>query len=224
MATGATIKRNQIYSVWTLTDEQQKRFELEESIYERLWRKCNTNCKKAPKTNLNKQLAIETPIFNKDLALKSQVVKYKMDYLFKMWSETDYPMSEEEYDDKIQWYMLHDIKLEFTRESDHKFRHSPQKFQKFRCHLPVIVKVLDKPENQSLKEYLFGSENMNFTFSEEWLESKEAFMIQWGLNVARTETNANCEFNNFLTTCDRNIEFCTSHKDGRLPLGDPYKL
>lgn len=202
----------------------RKQYELSEEIYHRILAKCNHNCDKAPKISLNKALAIESPSFNKNLNLKREVVQAKMDYYFKMWRDTDYEMSPEVYENKFEWYMAHDMNIEFHRESDHKFRHSPTNFMSFRTRWPVIRKVLNKPEYRALKEYLFGSNNMDFDFSEDYLEAKEEFMMYHGLAIARTEKNKNCEFNNFLTTCENLFSFTLSHKDERLPLRDPFKL
>lgn len=209
---------------WTQTPETTKQYEKEELRYDFIWKHINFNCPKSPITNLNKELAIETANVNRNLVLKEELIKLKMDFQFRMRAETDFPMSDQVYDEKIDWLMARHFKLEFFRTDDKKFRHSPEKFQNFYTLLPVVKRLLNKPELKSLREYLYGEENMDFEFSKEWLEAKEEFMIFHAQQVQRTEKNSNIEFDNFLTTCDNTIIYGSGHNDDRLPLRDPFRM
>ena len=193
-------------------------------MYKRLWKKCNVNCNRAPKTNLNVQLAIETEAVNIDLNRKEEIIIRKLKYLHKMWEKTDYPMDDQTYEKKLNFFMARNLKIQFIRLEDQKFRHSPQKFQWFFTYLPVIMVVLNKEENQHLKEFLFGLENIDFEFSPEWIESKMEFMHHQGRNLERTEKVENTEFNHFLTTCDIGMAYSLGDEDHRQPLRDGHRL
>ena len=195
-----------------------------EMIYERIWSKCNVNCRESPVTNLNKQLYLEHENLNNDLGYKSDVIKEKLDYIFKMWEQTDFSMTDEIYDDKFSFFLARRLKPLFTHENDQKFRHSSRKYQIFHDNLPVVMKILSKPENQSLKKFLFGASSMNFTFSPEWREAKQEFMMNWGLQIQRTEKNTNAEFEYFLTTAETCFMYTLGLDDGRTPLRDHYRL
>ena len=166
---------------------------------------------------------MEAEAINADLNRKAELIRWKLDYLYKLWSTTDFPMSNQKYDEKFDFFMVRDVKLELYRTDDKKFRHSTHRFQNFYYLLPVIQEVLDRPKYHSLKEFLFGSENMDFQFSEEWLEAKTEFMFHHSRQVQRTEKIENTEFHTFLTSCENIIKYCLGDEDSRQPLRDPFR-
>ena len=133
-------------------------------------------------------------------------------------------MSDDQYNEKFNYFLARDLKCQFVHEKDIKFRFGPNKYQFFHCHLPVIMNTLNKNSNKSLKEFLFGESSMNFEFSPEFLEAKQEFMMFHSLQVQRTEKNANAEYEYFGTTCDNAYMYSLGLEDGRVPLRDHYRL
>ena len=199
----------------------------EEYVYDGVVSKCNQNCPKEKKTCLNKELAIEAKIFNADLNYKSELIRAKLDYEFKLWMGTDKPMNQDTYDKKFDWHLAHDMKCQFSHIDDQKFRFSSRKYQIFHTNHPVLMKVLDKEENRSLKEFIFGDAGMDFCFSVEFMEAKQEFALWHAKQIARTEKNANIEYDNFFTTSDAAVDYSLGFElDGceRMPLRDPFRM
>ena len=204
--------------------DQKIEFELAEKIYNQLWSKCNTNCNKRPVTSLNKQLSIEAVSVNKNLQYKAELITRQLDYILQQWSQTDFPMTDEEYEKKFNWHLAREKKIQFTHDNDKKFRRSPHKYQSFNTMLPAIYNVLAKDENQSLKLFLYGEDNMNFEFPATFLEAKSDFMQYHGLELASSEKNENMEFTYFLSSMENLWAYSLGHGDSRVPLRDPYRL
>ena len=83
------MKWNGIYLVWCLPEQQQIDTCMAELIYDRMNKKANTNCPKKPKTNINKELAIETVKLNRELDYKAETIRKKLDYAFKLCNQTE---------------------------------------------------------------------------------------------------------------------------------------
>lgn len=103
-----------------MTKEQTDQFVLEEAIYTNIWNKCNINCRRAPKTNINRELA---KIQNNLSAEKmEELITRKLTYQEKMWLNTDFPLTDDDWNAKMEWLLAHGFKIQFVHELDIKFR------------------------------------------------------------------------------------------------------
>ena len=227
-----------MYSVWTYGETQTEQFCKEEEVYARIYSKCNAKCPKKKITTLNKEMAIEAKEVNRLLDYKEAFITAKLDYLYKIWQNSDFPMSRRTYEDKFKWFLAHDMKCTFGHVDDHKFRHSSQKYQTFHCNYQILMNVLNKEENSSLKEFIMGPAGMDFKFTETYKEGKQEFSIYHYRQITRTEKNSNIEYENVFTSIDEamkyslGFEYKEGEKEGeegedqpvRMPLRDPFRM
>ena len=218
---------NCIFLVWTLTQDQTQQFCDEEAVYESIMSNCNTNCTQKKKTNLNKELAIEAKKVNEDLDYKSEFITEKLKYMGKIWERAGHPMSVDTYDQKFDWWLVRNLKCKFHHVHDQKFRHSSHKYQTFHTIYPILMNVLNKEENKSLKDFILGDVRTDFKFTDEYREAKQEFSIYHGQEISRTEKNCNIEFDNFWTCADAVFKYalaCENEEDQRMPARDPFRM
>ena len=206
--------------VWCMSDSRTKTFILNEKLYNEVWAKCNTNCKRGIKTNLNKEMGREYRQMSQ--ADKDAIIERLLDYQQKMYDNTDHKLSTEAYDRKKKWYQKHGFQTQFTRTSDHKFRHSTTKWAFFHANLPLIQAALNK--HPQLKEYIYGAENMDFKFDPDYIEAKSELMQYHQLQVTRVERNENINFNSSWDTWEQIMTYALSSDDAKQPIRDPFRM
>ena len=215
---------NTVPLVWCLTAAETKKFIKEKAMYNNLWGRCNSNCnpprsRTHNKTFLNKELAK----VNKKLgqAEKEELIKRRLKYKMKTWACTAFAMTEDQFQEQLEWFLAHGFKIAFRHTKDIKFRHEPAKYQFFFTYVRLIEQVLN--QNIDLKHHIYGDDNDDFIFSELFLESMADFHQFHSRQIARTETFENIKFDS-VWTLFQNVEDYTLSSDGRLPLDDPCKM
>ena len=189
-------------------------------MYQRLWSKSGINCQKRPKVNLNGVLAIAADQINRNKDEKEEIAKRKIYYLQKMYMDSDYPMSDEVADKKLEQLIQRVMKIQFQHQDDIKFRFGPLKFKWFYTHVEVIHETIQK--YPQLKEFLY-LDHPDFKFSKNYLESKMEFMHYHEKQIINTEKNENCEFNNLWTLITCIFVYALNHGNDRVPLADAFR-
>ena len=206
--------------VWCLTPEEEKDFALQEEMYNNLWSKADFNCKTSPKTNINKELERENQTLTNE---ERQVfIVRKLTYLFEMYDKTAFPWTEEQFDEKLKQAYGRWCRIQFQHMQDNKFRHGPSKWLFVWEFLPLIMEIMEKKPN--LKEFVFGEENMNFQFSDLYLEAKNQFNQYHMTQITRTEMHINIEFDSIWTIFTEIYKYVLGTQDDKtIPLNDPFK-
>ena len=192
----------------------------EEGIYNRWWSYSNTNCKKSPRLNLNKVLAIAADEINRDKRKKAALINREVDYVQKMWKGTKYELTPQDAIKKFDCLMSRQMRIQFQHLNDVKFRHSPSKFKWFYTFVRVIEETIKK--YPQLDEFLNGP-NLDFEFSDQYLEAKMEFMSYHEKQIIRTEQNENCEFDNLWTLMESLFSYALNHDNRRMPLSDAFR-
>ena len=87
----------------------------------------------------------------------------------------------------------------------------------------MIKTVLD--ESPSLKQFICGEDNLDFTFSELFMDAKADFNQQYGRCIIRCERDENIEFNSFWNTVTGNLIYTVGKpSDKRMPLRDADRM
>ena len=187
-------------------------------MYKKIWENCKTNTKKRPICNLNKELRKTVENFTSNQ--KELVVERRLVYEVKLFSETDYPLSEDFFERKWQQRMKMPLSCEFYREHDMKWRHVTSKWSFFNQYWPTIEEILEK--NQVLKEHIYGG-NTNFKFDPLWIESRTEMMIYHARTITRCERDENVEFQSLWSSKLQIYKYALGNGQ-RIPLKDPFRL
>ena len=87
----------------------------------------------------------------------------------------------------------------------------------------MIKKAMD--ECLPLKELICGPDNLDFTFSDSFMDCKADHMQQWSRQIIRCERDENIEFNSFFNTVKSNFHyFLGEPSDSRMPMRDADRV
>ena len=95
--------------VWCLTLEEVHDNILQEAMLANMWAKADHNCKKAPKTNLNKMLEVKNQQLDDDD--RHIYTIRKLTYLFEMYDKTAFKWTQDQFEEKVKkaykrWYRI----------------------------------------------------------------------------------------------------------------------
>ena len=191
-------------------------------MYGKIYRRCNTNCTSHPKTNLNKELLKKYKTLGAP-AMDNLVLR-KLGYEMKMWNTTEFVMTEQQFQDRYDWFMKHTerFNIQLNNSDDVKFRHEPAKWLSFYKSVWLIEEILNR--NIGLKRHIFGEGNDNFCFTELFLESESEFFQHHHRQISRTESTENIQFDSYFTLLHNTADFALNVGTDKQPLSDPAKL
>ena len=137
---------------------------------------------------------------------KEELIVRKLNYKTKMWSKTDYPFTEDDFQKQLDWLLSHGFqRIAFTHLSDKKFRHEPQKYLFLFTFVKKIESVLD--ENITLKKHVLDDDNVNFHFSDLFLEGQSEFYQFHHRQISRTEKMENIQFDSFFSLFENLVDY-----------------
>lgn len=158
------------------------------------------------KSNLNKEL--EREYRKLDEEGRDKLIERMLLYRVKQWQGTAYPITEDQFEQKWEWYRKHGMKIQLTHCSDIKFRHEPNKWLQFYTCVRLIENIMAKYPD--LKTFIYGPDFEDFRFSDVFLEDESEFQQNYMRQISRTEKNTNIGFDSFWTTAGNSSNYALS--------------
>ena len=150
---------------------------------------------------------------------RDKLIERKLTYKTKLWKDTDFPITEDQFAQKWEWYKKHGFTIQLKHCSDIKFRHEPNKWLQFYTCVRMIEDIFARYPD--LKRFIYGPDLDDFTFTDVFLEGESEFQMHYMRQISRTEKNKNIGFDSFWTTAGNSSNYALSvgYHD-KLPLAD----